>query len=529
MVYKINIMANKKKESAPMAQTQTLPPPNEIPQEMTDDDSDAGTFLDDDMEDFLPSGWVGGEKKNVVYDYKSRKKGSVKSKPAAMKVPPSTTATANGPAPKQGPTQLLAARDLDVNLSSLSITKEESKTTMQSATFTTSNSPNVTAVAVESKPNTDLANANLRINMVGIEKHGLDMTIAHLNRAAANHRASEERLGQALRQKRTQHSTLHEKNNELKLKKTTLREKSARTNSDHLAASFRESIEVQRAIANLRTLRITHDKLKCDFSELTCNFEIVKLDRDAKENDYRTALKYRNIVQHVLDTTTDLMGMKDQLIQSLKDENTESKTTRGLLSPLVQIGVDIRLRNLEFARETALDVPTSDLDRATTLSGNIAAHRANGTVDAVLFEAGLLPEGCIEEATRVFKILYPVEPSRYKTEWGSRIKRVIDYRATVKTVKSVAGSNNCSHLESEHYSLDDKLSKLHDDMLDKDSFESDPTVEAQLSRLEEITEEIVDIKRSKGGRRRRRSPFIDSIEESSVWSPSLATDDWFFS
>ncbi|PVH78782.1 hypothetical protein DL98DRAFT_533502 [Cadophora sp. DSE1049] len=195
--------------------------------------------------------------------------------------------------------------------------------------------------------------------------------------------------------------------------------------------------------------------------------------------------------------------LKDQAILHLTTEISDLKKSQNLLSPLVKIGVDIGLRNLELARETALEIPTGDLGKAIILSGNVAAHRANGAVDAAIFEAGLVPEGYVEEASKVFKTLYLCQPSDYPTQWGSQIKRALDCRATIKTVKAMAGSADCSDLEGEHSSLDLELCTLHDNMWVKEDFQTDPTVEERLLRLEEITEDIVDIKRSKGSRRRR--------------------------
>lgn len=139
----------------------------------------------------------------------------------------------------------------------------------------------------------------------------------------------------------------------------------------------------------------------------------------------------------------------------------------------MKFGVEIRLRNLELARETALAVPTSDLDRAFILSDNAAAHRANGAVDAAVFEDGLVPEGFIEEATRVFRALYQIGPSEYSNHWRSRVKRMLDCLATVKTVKAVAGSRDCADLTSEHNNLYNELCDFHADNSKKCDVETD--------------------------------------------------------
>src|SRR4051794_23385384 len=80
-------MAQGKKEDSAIFRQPSLPPSNDTPhilQGMSDDDSDAGSFLDNDTEDFLPSGLVSGEMKEVLSHYKLRKRDTAKSKPATV-------------------------------------------------------------------------------------------------------------------------------------------------------------------------------------------------------------------------------------------------------------------------------------------------------------------------------------------------------------------------------------------------------------------------------------------------------------
>ncbi|KAK0100366.1 hypothetical protein ONS95_008320 [Cadophora gregata] len=344
----------------------------------------------------------------------------------------------------------------------------------------------------------DLTNANARINMIAIEKSGLDLAIGALNRAARNHNSTIQRAKAELRQEQKISAALQAENSDLRAQLTV-----SQAMSNLFAASTRASSETQTAIADLRNLQRSNDRLNRDYSQLVRDYDEAKKARDLMETEYRDVLRRQTALEKILDASKETVRLKDQLISHLTSENSDLKQNKDLLGPLVKIGVDIRLRNLEFARETTLDVPSSDLDRAIILSGNVAAHRANGAVDAAIFEAGLVPDGCIEEASKVFMSLYLCQPSQYPTQWGSQIKRVLDCRATIKTVKAVAGSAGCSNLENEHSSLDLELCTLHDDMWVKEDFQADPSVEERLLGLEEITEDIVDIKRSKGGRRRR--------------------------
>ncbi|KAK0100365.1 hypothetical protein ONS95_008319 [Cadophora gregata] len=68
---------------------QTMPgltPKDNLKQE-TSDDSEAGSFLDDDTENFLPCGWTGSAKKKTPSDYKSRKRGAINIKADKVKCP----------------------------------------------------------------------------------------------------------------------------------------------------------------------------------------------------------------------------------------------------------------------------------------------------------------------------------------------------------------------------------------------------------------------------------------------------------
>ena len=63
--------------------------------------------------------------------------------------------------------------------------------------------------------------------------------------------------------------------------------------------------------------------------------------------------------------------------QGLQDKVTEVTRDRQKEKPLADVGVAIRLRFLENARETALSTPRNQLDNSIVSNGNSAAHRGN--------------------------------------------------------------------------------------------------------------------------------------------------------
>ncbi|KAL2074859.1 hypothetical protein VTL71DRAFT_8638 [Oculimacula yallundae] len=342
--------------------------------------------------------------------------------------------------------------------------------------------------------NEDLNNANSRLNTIAIEKGGLDLTIGRLERAAVAYRSEQTRLRQTLIEEQSRSTALQSQSNDLHSRIDT-------ASTLHLSN--------RSAVIELRSAQRANEEHKRNYDTA-----IRTMDR-------------QKLMRKEFDSSKVEIESRDLSIKHLQKERDALNTTQTLLEPLVKIRVDIRLRNLEFARESALNIPTSELDRATILSGNVAAHRANDAVDAAIFKAGLVPEDRMEETTTVFKKLYILEPEVYPTIWHTRIKRVLDCRATIMTVKSVAGSGDCKDLILEHNCLDLELSKMYDGMFIKDQFENDPTVEERLLRLEMLTEEIVDIKRSKG---RRRGKYRTEVSyplnfeitnfDTAFWTPS---------
>ena len=609
------------------------------------DDSDAGSFLDDDTEDFLPSSWVGSDEKKTVSGYKPRKRGAMKVKIEVAKQPSEAPAVARRPTLKQEPQTTPSPSSSDSELRSPAINGTNS-TLVTSATRQTSISSTTSATmsqhstvtigrlqvqaslirqprsplealqeqvkslrhevekknrdvksanqkataselarakseddkkkiekesaankkvlerAIQANPRraeelrelkkdrddiegqrqkatselkklrekhealtkrlamsgkklsvveNDLTNANARITMIAIEKAGLDISIGKLTRAATTQRATVQRYQDELRQERADNDRLQNENRDLSTQISTLTEqlRLAQALSTRVAASSRVSEDMLTAITDLRNLRRSNDRLMRNYHILLRDYNQAKQARDTKENELREALDVQATLRQSIDTWQEINRVNEQSISHLRNDIKDLKKSRDLLSPLVKVGVDIRLRTLELARETALDVPTSDLDRAIILSGNVAAHRANGAVDAAIFAAALVPDGYVEEASRVFKTLYLRQPSEY--DWGSQVSRLLDCRATIKTVKAVFGSGDCSDLESDHSSLDSELSTQYDNAWLKEYFQTDPTVEERLLRLEEITEKIVDIKRSKGSRYRKARYSVSCI------------------
>ncbi|PMD36968.1 hypothetical protein L207DRAFT_515427 [Hyaloscypha variabilis F] len=132
------------------------------------------------------------------------------------------------------------------------------------------------------------------------------------------------------------------------------------------------------------------------------------------------------------------------------------------------------------------------------MNGNVAAHSANGAVDAAMFKADLVPDEFLEEATKVFRKMYQSDPSGYGYLCPKALK-LIDCRATVDTVKAFRGRNASADLRDERYDVEGRLIELHNS-LGRREFETDEEVEELMQKLELLTTEIVQVDRSRGGR-----------------------------
>ncbi|XMA08865.1 hypothetical protein WAI453_001656 [Rhynchosporium graminicola] len=350
--------------------------------------------------------------------------------------------------------------------------------------------------------NEDLAIANVQITSLTVARKDLENTIRSLNRTTENSRISQHRLQAQLLREQASNIRFQIEINNLTASNSVLSEQLniSRTTLNRSAANSKQSAESSTAINELKNLRFSFNKLTIDLNKSLRDVEDIRHDRDSYKADYFRAREQRDGAKTKVLELEMKYRRQSRKIESLVKEKQELEEQRDLLDPIVQIGVDVRLRNLEWARETVLNIPATDIDRAIILSGNIAAHRANGVVDAAMFEADLVPEEYIEEASEVFEKMYDVKP-RDIGRWSEKMLRLIDCRATVLSLKAVNKAGNSSALRREHEKLEDSLFKDHD-LLTRRTFENNPDVEHRLARMEELTEMIVDIERSKAGRRK---------------------------
>jgi hypothetical protein len=184
----------------------------------------------------------------------------------------------------------------------------------------------------------------------------------------------------------------------------------------------------------------------------------------------------------------------------LKKEVSELQKDRDLKAPMIQPTVNIRLRYLEYARETALGIPRAEGNRAMIINGNIAAHRGNGALDSAMFKAGLVPEHYLEKATKIFEHLYLVSPLEYGN-WSPRTLRISDCRATLMTLKPANSFNQSVTERGEHDKILNRLIETLQSMTDEE-IEASKEVAELVIRLEYLNDQIVERDRAKNFRPR---------------------------
>ncbi|PQE02876.1 hypothetical protein CJF31_00002686 [Rutstroemia sp. NJR-2017a BVV2] len=176
------------------------------------------------------------------------------------------------------------------------------------------------------------------------------------------------------------------------------------------------------------------------------------------------------------------------------------------LKPLAKIGADVRLRFLDQAREVALNVPREEIDVALRSNGNEAAHQGNGAADLALFEGGYIPESYEDEAKEIFETLY--HPKDKYASLAPICKQYTDYGATLLAIKLTDSSS----LQYRAYSnccleVNRRLKTS------PENFRTSSEVADIVDKMEELTNEIVELERFRGGRRRRDT----AVDYSTCW------------
>ncbi|RDW60019.1 hypothetical protein BP5796_11625 [Coleophoma crateriformis] len=233
---------------------------------------------------------------------------------------------------------------------------------------------------------------------------------------------------------------------------------------------------------------------KYSVDELHC--EEIKRRRASEKEVDRLERRVAELSDEVDEVTRKLEREKSRALR-LQDQTRSLERDQADKEPLVDIGVAVRTRFLQQARKMVTGQQTS---MRAIKSGNAAAHRANGLVDAAVFRVAQLAGRDMQDMARVFKDLYKVPPLQYG--YGYRPKKyleAIDCEATIRTTLSVRRELNSMPQRLQAMDQIDAISsKLiqNGGRLTADQFDRDTDVEWRLQRVKTLTDEIVEAART---------------------------------
>ncbi|KAJ8065639.1 hypothetical protein OCU04_006313 [Sclerotinia nivalis] len=376
------------------------------------------------------------------------------------------------------------------------------------------------AEAARQKASTDLCKVREKNSAVRTERRELDLKLAAVNeevvRLTEDISVLETQKSDALTMEDFSSNALYESRQEtraaefglqvermhsatLQQQITNLRSKNRSIRQQHSqsASTSRRLQDLERKYDSLKddyfTLENKHNELDDDAARY--RRELQKYKQDAES--YRKKLDTIQIELECVEKSLKNMATNhvNMLLtrESIRQDYQELKKTHDLREPLVKIGVDIRLRFLDQSREIALNISRDEADMALRTNGNVAAHRGNAAADAALFKCNLVPEEYEEEADEIFQKLYKQKPSEYPV-WTGIAERQTDCEATLTATKWSSISET----------LREDWRKVWNELCNHTTISDMVEIErivGLITRLEALTDEIVDIERSRGRRR----------------------------
>ncbi|RDW84562.1 hypothetical protein BP6252_02152 [Coleophoma cylindrospora] len=251
--------------------------------------------------------------------------------------------------------------------------------------------------------------------------------------------------------------------------------------------------------------------LKNQYNELVMEESILRGEKYSADEMHSEEIRRRRTSEKEVDRlerrVAELSDEVDEVTRKMEREQSRAlrlqEQTRSLerdqtdKEPLVEIGIAVRTRFLQQARKMVTGQQTSI--RAIK-SGNAAAHRANGFVDAAVFRVAQMSGRDMQDMARVFKDLYQVPPLQYG--YGYRPKKyleAIDCEATIRTTISVRRELGSMPQRLQAMDQIDAISaKLRENggRLTADQFDRDADVEWRLQRVKNLTDEIVEAART---------------------------------
>ncbi len=321
------------------------------------------------------------------------------------------------------------------------------------------------------------------------ERQRQEFTIRQLQKQVSQGNASLAQLREDLSRTRTEKANLMSEKSILESDLANVRLQSTVAFTTKMSSELSEAREVYKvAQRNSRSYQSRCGVLEFAIHDLEHQIQVLQNEKDSLSKE----LEITEDKLHKLKLRT---SRQAKVIKDLKSEVSDLERDRDLKAPILQIGLDIRLRNLEHAAEMVPKIPRDEIDGAIIMNGNNAVHRANGAVDTAIFQAGLVPDDYMECFEAIFEEIYMVAPSQYGG-WCPKVLRLIDCRATIKTVKAFRRHASLD-LREELCEIESKLLELHNSMGQR-SFERSKVVNDLIEQLELLTSGIVEADRARG-------------------------------
>lgn len=136
-------------------------------------------------------------------------------------------------------------------------------------------------------------------------------------------------------------------------------------------------------------------------------------------------------------------------VQDLTTKVFQLQENLQMMKPLVEVGVAIRLRYLEQAKD-AHEIGEKGISQHVIRDGNIAAYGGNGAADAALSKLGVLKDD--DTLLAVFKSLYKSSPKGFHQS-SELLQRTLNYSATRRTSRKIIHNLENSSLCDKHLQL----------------------------------------------------------------------------
>ncbi|THV46742.1 hypothetical protein BGAL_0363g00090 [Botrytis galanthina] len=318
--------------------------------------------------------------------------------------------------------------------------------------------------------NRDIAARFLRVQTAAGNFVTIRQEVKALKKSVAQQLEEQE---QELRTQKNQHA---DELNELRRQLFEKDKENAQLKTEVTALSYTSSTLEQD---NTRLLHeLNYETEKCVMHQRSKHSLIHQLELAVDAKDYFEAkeenMRLQAQIEGIEGEKANLQLKVNELVQDLT-----------LRNPLMLVGVTVRLRFLEQAKEFVVNKrDRPELNRELRNEGNLAAHYGNIIADESLFKLEYIPVDCLEMTRRLFRELYNCYPDRRQ------------YFDPIEIRLSNILAANRAHRRTESSASQRKdLMEMYQQLQVLQDSEEPSTVEISnhVTAIELITDDIIDL------------------------------------